>query len=413
MPRLRHLLSTLLVLCTVLFAARARAQSVSISNKASLVRRGPDGTAVNKRQINPEAVSYADCFANQNIEVTYVAAGFNANQTLEVWAGATDCKPIAARSGTTQQCWRPTGNLPLQSTGTVTIPVRNILGRRTDTQVADYSANTDVCKDISLTTYGLYFLWFQGTATEPIGTGDQVDVIVKTIGPSPLSGLKVLPGNARVIVTFNAAGEGGVADQQGVRVYCDDKPSTKTPDTRNVTVCPDSGSADASTASDASDDSSVSSVDAGCTTTTETVPGTGGACSSSNLVPAKAADGGALSSLPDAKYLCAELGGNTGSRVVVESFQGAPFVNDKTYAVAVAAIDSFGNVGTLTDVTCATPGATSDFWQLYRDSGGQAGGCSTEATGAPGGGVLLAIPMVALLGSLVRRRVRGRKGESR
>ena len=420
MPRPRHLFSALLFFLVALFAGRASAQSVVIPTKASPLRRDSGGVGVDKRKINPEAVNFSDCFANQSIDLPYQASGFTANQTLEVWAGQQDCKPIAARQGTNQQCWRPAGNLPLQQAGTVIIPVRNIITRRTDNKVGDYSRDSSVCKDIPLSTFSLYFMWFQGTGSEPIGTTEQVDLQVKTAGPPALSGLKVLPGNRRLVVTFNAAGEAGVTDQQGIRVYCDDKLTSTVPAKRTVTVCPDSGPADAAVADADGTDAAVTdaevsdaegsdaAVDAGCTTTTETTSG-GSACTSSNLLPATP-DGG-VPSLPDAKYLCAELGGNTGSRIVVEGIGEEKLKNDKRYAVAVAAVDSFGNVGALSDAICETPGETSDFWQVYRDSGGQAGGCSPSA--APPGGLLAGIPFLALVGSLIRRRVRKGRTSSR
>lgn len=395
MPRPRHVLSALLLLSValsvLLFGGRANAQTVAISNKASLIRRTADGAVAAKRQVNPEAISYDDCFGNQTLEITYTASGFTANQSLQVWAGTQDCKPIAARSGTTQQCWRPYGNLPNAAAQTITIPVRNILTRRTDTTIGDYSNDATVCKDIALTTYSLFFMWVQGAGTEPIGTTDQVDIQVKTVGPASLSGLKVLPGNTRLIVTWDAVGEAGTVDQVGVRVYCDDKPTSKSPDTKEVTVCPDASSSSDGDITDAGADA--------CTTKTETVANTGGSCGSSNLTPPS----GSQSALPDAKYLCAETGG-TGARVVVESFNGQPLTNDQTYAVAVAAVDSYGNVGALVEPTCSTPGLTSDFWQLYRDSGGQAGGCSTET--APIGGLLSGFPLFVLVASLLRRRAR-------
>ncbi len=399
MPRFRTLFASLLVLAVFFVAGRASAQSISVNNKTSLVRLAADGSIVTKRQINPEAVNYADCLANQSIQISYVASGADGLKTLEVWAGQQDCKPVAARSGTTQQCWRPAGNLPGAQTGTITIPIRNILKKRvTGSDVVDATNDPSVCKDIALSTYSLYFMWFQGTGTEPVGTSDQVDIPVKTQGPSPLSGLTVAPGNTRLIVTFAATGEAGVTDQQGVRVYCDDKPTSKAPTTRNVVTCADTGTS-TEDAGDAEVD--ASGVDAGCTTTTETTSG-GGECSSSALLPVTQ-DGGAPG-LPDEKYLCAQLGGNTGSRVVVENINGAALENDKTYAVAVASVDSYGNVGGLGDPTCATPGATTDFWQLYRDSGGQAGGCSSE--GAPIGGLVSMIPVLGAIAAVIRRRVR-------
>jgi len=405
MLRFCTLFASALVLSSLFAAGQASAQTVAVANKQSLRRINPDGSEAKKRLVNPEAFNYADCLANQSLDITYTTTAPDANKTLEVWAGQQDCKPIAARSGTTQQCWKVAPNLTAALTGNVKIPIRNIVNRRTGTDVVDSSGNAAVCNGIALSTFSLYFMWFQGTGTDPVGTPDQVDIQVKTLGPSALTGLSVAPGNTRLIVTFSAVGEAGVADQQGIRVYCDDKPTSTTTTTKEVTVCNDAAAA---TPEDAGDGEATDAapVDAGCTTTTETVSG-GAACSSVALTPA-AADSG-LPTLPDEKYLCAEIGGNTGARVVVENINGLPLVNDKTYAVAVAAVDSFGNVGSLADPTCATPGATTDFWQLYRDSGGQAGGCSSES--APIGGLFSAIPVLGALLAVVRRRVARRSGK--
>jgi len=393
MPRFRTLPACLALLGVLLAAGAAQAQSVTISNKQSLLRLTPDGKTVTKRQINPEAINYADCLANQVLEINYVTSGGDANKTLEVWAGQQDCKPIAARTGTTQQCWRPFGNLTIAQTGTIRIPVRNIIKRSTGTNVIDATGDPSVCSGIALSTFSLYFMWFQGTGTDPIGTTDQVDIQVKTQGPSALTGLQVLPGNTRLIVTFDAVGEAGVTDQRGVRVYCDDRPTASTTTTREVEVCPD-----ASASLDAGEDAEP--VDAACTKRTETVSTGSAQCSSSVLVPSQS-DGGAPV-LPDAKYLCAELGGNTGSRVVVETAFDGKLRNDTKYAVSVAAVDSFDNVGTLSTPQCATPGQTTDFWDIYRSSGGQAGGCSAE--GSSEGSLAAAVPFVAALGAMMRRR---------
>jgi MYXO-CTERM domain-containing protein len=400
MPRLRTLISALLFVGAFLLAGRVSAQTVVIANKTSLARYGTDGALVGKRTVNPESINYDDCFANQSLELSYTAGGYTANQTLQVWAGNTDCKPISARSGSTQQCWRPYGNLPNASTGTIRIPIRDILNaRKTDSSAPSSVAPATVCQDIALTTYSLYFMWFQGTATDPIGTTDQVDLQVKTQGPTALTGVKVLPGNTRVIVTWDALGEAGTTDQSGVRVFCDDSTTSKAGDSK--VVCADA-STTSTDAGDADTDATTSdaSVDAGCTTVTD--PSTAKSCTSSNLV--STSDGG-KTVLPDSKFQCFSLSGNIGSRAVVETFRDAPLTNDRTYAVAVAAVDSYGNVGSLSEVTCATPGATTDFWQLYRDSGGQAGGCSSTE-GAPLSSLVTVVPFVAMLGAWIRRRRR-------
>lgn len=400
MPRFRSLPACLALLGVLLAAGAAHAQSVTISNKQSLLRLTADGKTVTKRQINPEAINYADCLANQVLEINYVTSGGDPNKTLEVWAGQQDCKPIAARTGTTQQCWRPFGNLTVAQTGTIRIPVRNILKRSTGTNVIDATGDPSVCSGISLSTFSLYFMWFQGTGTDPVGTTDQVDIQVKTQGPSALTGLQVLPGNTRLIVTFDAVGEAGVTDQRGIRVYCDDRPTRSTTSTENVLVCPDSGSvADAG----ATDDAEATDAGVADACVTEQRPVSGGEVCNSSVLAVPSGDGGAPA-LPDAKYLCAEIGGNTGSRVVVEKAFDAGLANDRYYAVAVAAVDSFDNVGTLSSPVCEAPGETSDFWDSYRRAGGQAGGCSTEG-GSDSGALALALPVVAILGALARKRV--------
>jgi hypothetical protein len=59
-------------------------------------------------------------------------------------------------------------------------------------------------------------------------------------------------------------------------------------------------------------------------------------------------------------------------------------VNGTVYTVAVAGIDSFGNTGPLSTPDCKTPMAVTDFWNTYRQDGGQAGGgfCSVNDLGA-------------------------------
>ncbi len=407
MPRLRPIVSSLAALALLLGARVAGAQTATISLKTSLPRYESDGTTpVKKRQVNPEVINFSDCFDDQLIDLTVTTSGANpAADTLQVWAGTQDCKPVAARSGTTQQCWRVAGNLPLSATTNVKIPVRTLVRRNTSgDSVGDYSKDPSVCNDISLTTYSLFLLWLRGAGTEPVGTGDQVDIQVKTVRPGALTGVQVLPGNTRLIVTWASTGEAGAVDQAGVRVYCDPQISLSSADTKEETVCPDAST----DASDGSGDASDldASVDSGCFTRTVSVPGTGGACGSQNLV-SKTSDGG-TPALPDKKYVCAELGGGTSTRAVVETFDGKPLVNETKYAVALAATDSFGNVGSLGTPTCASPGETSDFWQLYRNSGGQAGGCALDGGGAPMGSMAFAGSLLGIGLSVARRRWRKR-----
>jgi len=509
MRRLRHYFSALLVLCVLLYAAGARAQSIVVVNKAALLRFTPDGKQVtNRRPVNPEAFNFEDCAADQSIEFVYQASAFAVNQTLQVWAGNTDCKPATARSGATQQCWRPAANLPLQQTGTVRIPLRNIIAQPPTKDGNVVTPSASVCSNVPDTKFGLYFMFVQG-ASEPTGTVEQVDIQVKTQGPGALSGVTVLPGNRRLTVTWAAAGEAGVVDQQGVRVYCDPAPVKRSGERRTETTCVEAGAACGNAALDGTEtdvdcggscgkcadgktckvrsdctsdvctdgkcapvvcnDGTVNGtevdvdcggdacprceegrncvapidcksgictafkcgpavVDAGgdsavCTTKEVSVP-TEVRCESSlfggtSTTSDAGSDGGSVASttvVPDARYICGQVGAIIGGRIVIsrltEADENSPLLeNDKDYAVSIVAVDSFGNPGTLSTPQCAMPGETSDFWQLYRDSGGQAGGCSMES--APIGGLISLSPLVVLVGALVRRRVRNRRTDSK
>jgi len=58
--------------------------------------------------------------------------------------------------------------------------------------------------------------------------------------------------------------------------------------------------------------------------------------------------------------------------------------------------------GALSELACGTPESVTDFFELYRDSGGEAGGgfCNCELAGAPrdGGIALSALALLALAG---------------
>ncbi len=79
-----------------------------------------------------------------------------------------------------------------------------------------------------------------------------------------------------------------------------------------------------------------------------------------------------------------------------------------TYTIAVAAVDSAGNVGPL-GTTCKTVQQVSDFWNGYTTAGGQAGGgyCSAaEGVGVPAGTTGLGLLMMASMIAVVRKRRR-------
>ena len=91
--------------------------------------------------------------------------------------------------------------------------------------------------------------------------------------------------------------------------------------------------------------------------------------------------------------------------------------NGTTYAIGVAAYDNLGNVGPLSTMICVTPGPIDDFFSVYRDAGGKAGGCelstgsATPSGDSEGAGLLVGLGALGLI--VVRRQRRlGAKSES-
>jgi hypothetical protein len=83
-------------------------------------------------------------------------------------------------------------------------------------------------------------------------------------------------------------------------------------------------------------------------------------------------------------------------------------IDNKAYAVAVAAVDAFGNVGALTSATglatCQYPLGTTDFWSQYQTDGGENMGCNLSDGELPGGAGLTTFLAGAACVFFFRRR---------
>jgi hypothetical protein len=114
----------------------------------------------------------------------------------------------------------------------------------------------------------------------------------------------------------------------------------------------------------------------------------------------------------DPKYLI-PYNSNVGM-LVSSKTQGSYTIKGLTdnvvYAVGVSAVDAYGNIGPPSNPQwCDYPAPVNDFWELYREGGGQAGGlCALEAVGAPVSSTVAFGAAGALCIGLVRRRRRRR-----
>lgn len=103
----------------------------------------------------------------------------------------------------------------------------------------------------------------------------------------------------------------------------------------------------------------------------------------------------------DERYLCGEAG-SSATKAEAEGLE-----NGVAYRIVLLAIDDARNVTAL-DLGTATPKRVKDFWEDYKDAGGQAkGGCSVGQAGL-GGGIGLGLGLAIAL--VIRSRRRRRAG---
>lgn len=394
-----------LTLAAATTASPARAQQLVVPQAASLPRLDANNKDVGKRPLalNPEGISLQDCRDDIRLRISYTATGFVANDRIEVWAARTgqDCGQVTQRSGATQRCWKVVADRLPRAVDELIVPVRAIIADDFSQTGTPVTPSADICGKIDLATFQLQILFLRPSSGENAVTKVDVSIKADTVGPPALSGVRTLPGDTRLRVTWDSLGEGGVTDQTGVRVYC--VPAGGSGEggttTRTETVCDDAGTDDA--------DLDGGAPEASCREVTVEVPAASGDCTAAAFTPQ---DGGSITPDNDfnAKYLCGEIAGNFGSSALAQTVGGQPLVNGTRYAVAVAATDSFSNVGTLSAPVCAVPEETTDFFRDYKRSGGGATGCATTPSELPAGTFAIAGVSFALVVSRLRRRARGR-----
>ncbi len=407
-----------LAVAAVSIASPAQAQvttgtTVSVSMKDTLQRLDANGNNVTKRvdPANREGVNLSDCHADQSIVFPIVESGFTPGDVAEIWAsnGAVDCTNPDNRPGTLSVHCYKLGTFPLTTTTSTTIKVKTLL---TATGVTTLDAQG--CPSVDISTITVYFMILRnGSATMPVAT-DTVPIKIDTQGPLGLTGVKALPGNGAITISWDSVGEAGAQDIIGAEALCDPAPTPSTvTDAGGTTVCveggttttDDAGDAEASTATGSEPSCSTVPAEGGAAggpiPTTSEIPSNGLACTTQAFATSTA--------IP-----CGSVSGTTGNTIRIDNINGMPLMNGVVYAVAVGGTDSFENVGSLSSTVCQFPEQTSDFWQDYRTAGGQAGGCAVEGDALPiGSFTLLTVGSVMTLSILRRKRDKRAKAKKR
>jgi hypothetical protein len=155
----------------------------------------PDGTAYPFRpaNLNPNDIDQQDCDDDIYLEFTLLETCLPTTDTIQVWAGTTDCSQATAREGATggPYCWQVASNGQFQNSQTVTgkIYARNIVQYLDDTSVTDFAPPTtipgsSVCQrlgnyDACEAPLSLYFLFVENdgiTVDSATVYGQDVDV---------------------------------------------------------------------------------------------------------------------------------------------------------------------------------------------------------------------------------------------
>ena len=263
--RLSILLAVATALAVLFLLPRvALAQTITITGApGTLGRLDASGMQVVLRGQNnyPYGISLSDCQQDQSITFPIIMAGFTANMALEVWAGTTDCSDYTQRQGATQTCWKVAPNQALVTNETVAVKVRDIIAQPAMKTQDVVNQDESICGKVDFTQFTVFFLLTQGSTTTL--TSASQDIQADTIGPDPVSGVSVTPGDTRLEVSWSSIGEAGVTTAAAITVfYQASGGGGSTADAGTTLVCKEAGVADAGV-NEAGEAGTVL-VDAGC-----------------------------------------------------------------------------------------------------------------------------------------------------
>jgi hypothetical protein len=258
--------------------------SLGITINPTVPRFATNGTTpypYRPANLNPNDINFQDCSANIVLEFELIESGLPTTDTLQVWAGPTDCTQQSARvSGTSGPfCWRVAPNAANSQTAAVNIYARNLTQFVDNTSSAVLAYNpspgttpgVDACHTqqasgaVGLT---IYFMFIEGdditldaSATYPLN--------VDMVGPLAPQSLTAGIGDTLLILNWSPQTDSTI---QGFNLYIQDQgvgglgagseagsSSLETPiycpTAGTTTTCVDAGTRDGAV------------IDAGCTTT--------------------------------------------------------------------------------------------------------------------------------------------------
>jgi MYXO-CTERM domain-containing protein len=224
-----------------------------------------------------------------------------------------------------------------------------------------------------------------------------------TIGPPALANMKVESGDTRLLVSWTGVGEAGVNDAALISLFYS---PAKANIARAVRSCPEGGAAD----TDAGDETEATSkgrenTERQVDTDSPVDAAVADADACVDLVIPGSCGGDGFEDNADGTFrvVTGKASSAQVDRIAAQAVIDG-LENERTYVVGAAATDSFLNVGPMTKLECAAPQSLNDFFETYRNAGGQAGGCELSSTPPAGSAVVLGLASMVLVGWLRRRR---------
>jgi hypothetical protein len=431
-----------------LLSASAFAQTIALNAQAVVLHYNQDGSSSSHPNgSQPTWISHSDCESNVYLNVPLtLTPGTTGGLTLpvQVWAGSSgsDCTQPVNRSSTTSLCWQVANPVAPATSLNIHVNSQDVvqyITTPTGQKPVNFApGNTTGCDSFSQSgpvAISLYFM-FLDSSGNLVGTDATYQISVALIGPAAPSGVTILPGDTFIKADWTPASD---ANTQGFQVFCDPPPGHEPASTDSGTDAAAGGATiDASTVlvcdgttedggfDDAGNYLGDVTIDAGCHEENQaTSPNTsGGNCQSSEIfsgggtVSSSTDDSGLTETTDDEggtstvvtgatappaniqQYACGNVGSPTSTEAIVQGLK-----NGQEYVVGVAAYDVVGNIGPMSIPGCDSPAKGLDFFNLYNQDGGGAGGgfCSVDKS-EPVGTSAFAVVALASLISVVRRK---------
>ncbi|HWL87531.1 MAG TPA: hypothetical protein VNO21_17125 [Polyangiaceae bacterium] len=409
-----RLLPLQLALCAVLFlvgaSKEAHAQVTGITVSPTITRT-PD---TDHGTLKTTDVTRADCDNNITLGFNLVFTGaVSSSFQLQVWAGS-NCADVASRQSATATCWPvAAGTNSVTQTQSVNVTIQDLVANEiANPKGVTFPVGTrNTCADVANANLGaqainIYFLYVNPADLSVQSSGGPVAFSVAMSGPPSPTGVNVGEGDRVILVGWTLPT--GTSNLTGINMYCApastvhsvtdagaDADTDSGTDSGPVDAgfhleCEDGGFTDGGF-DDSGDATAGQSIDGGCT-----------------LVPNDAGGGtpppADVCPTPDISQLqvCGNAAGQTATQGTIKNLN-----NGVQYVVGVASYDKYGNIGTLSNTACATPGPVADFLHNYRGDGGEAGGCTLESAPVTGGALAAGLSTLGI--AFIRRRRKGKR----